>query len=323
MFLICRAWFDTLAGQLRTRSLTAHLSAATICALSFVAKSQAQAPPLVHMVRRHETLASIAKTYYGNAQLEKALVAENSLEAKGGTQIATGTHLIVPAVRFHRVKAGESWRSLAVRFYGQSRRTFVLVEANGGSKAQPDVGAEIVVPYPLRHVSDAGETYTHIAKEYLGDEALASAIKRFNGITRNRTRRGQLVLVPHAALTLSEEGRSIYEKAHTTTYSGGAVQKFQSHAQNQIKRIKGWLARGEYVRSLALASELAANDGLTLKQRTTTLHQRATCYVALGEVESAERDLRQLLKLQPKRDFSPRASSPKLLKVWRRVKATR
>jgi LysM repeat protein len=166
----------------------------------------------VHVVRPGETLASVAQRYYGDTRKESVLVADNGLTAQGGAAIVVGMRLGIPHVSYHRVRDGETWSELATMFYGDPRRAFVLVEANGGSAGEPpDVGAELLVPYPVRHVAAQNETITRVASQYYGGKDHVRRLRRFNNVRGNRLSRGQVVLVPLTDLELSEEGRASIE----------------------------------------------------------------------------------------------------------------
>ncbi|MBK8591222.1 MAG: LysM peptidoglycan-binding domain-containing protein [Sandaracinaceae bacterium] len=99
------------------------------------------------MVRPGDTLASIAQRYYGDPRRESVLVTENGLTTQGGSAIVVGMRLHIPWVRYHTVAAGETWQQIADRYYGDARRSFVIIESNrNATDAQPAEGAELLIP---------------------------------------------------------------------------------------------------------------------------------------------------------------------------------
>src|SRR6516162_11324328 len=71
-----------------------------------------------HVVEPGETLAQIAQRVYGDAKLETVLVGANALDSQGGTIIARGMRLEVPAPGHHTVVQGETWADLALLWLG-------------------------------------------------------------------------------------------------------------------------------------------------------------------------------------------------------------
>ena len=196
-----------------------HACAALLCALmlTFTSPAAAEFPAFVHVVREGETLASIAQRYYGDPRRESVLVAENGLEAQGGVSIVVGLRLLVPAVAYHRVLPGETWASIAERYFGSAARAFAIQEANESVEgAQPAEGAELLIPYPLRHVADQRATVQRVAQSYGESADAVRTIRRFNDLRSTRLTRGQVILVPVRDLLMSEEGLRVVQAAMPT-----------------------------------------------------------------------------------------------------------
>src|SRR5580704_7025593 len=73
-----------------------------------------------HIVKPGETLAQVAERIYGDAKRETVLVGANALDSQGGTIIAAGMRLEVPAPGHHTVMQGETWAELALSWLGTS-----------------------------------------------------------------------------------------------------------------------------------------------------------------------------------------------------------
>ncbi len=275
-------------------------------------------PALVHVVRPGEKLASIAQRYYGDPRREQVLVAENGLEARGGSPVAVGMRLVVPHVRYHVVRRGESWRSLAERFYGRADRAFLLARANEASARQnPDEGAEILVPYPLRHVADQGETLTSVARLYYGDRREAKLLRRFNGLRGRRLQRGQVVLVPLADLALSEEGRRLAARHLGAPPSAGAIRARQARVAERLPALRAHVVQGRYAEALALGYRLLGSEACTSSQEVTIHRWLAEALLALDRPELARAAFREALRRQPGLELDAMRTSPRVLAVFR------
>ncbi len=121
----------------------------------------------VHVVRRGETLASIAMSAYGRSDLEHVLVGANALDTQGGSMIAAGLRLEVPTLQYQRAALGDTWSALADRWLGASDHATILAESNGTHPwLPPEPGSVFVIPYVLRHFAAADETVFDLASRY-------------------------------------------------------------------------------------------------------------------------------------------------------------
>src|SRR5579859_4857561 len=126
----------------------------------------------MHIVKPGEALAQVAERVYGDAKLERVLVGANALDTQGGTVIAPGMRLEVPAPGHHTVMQGETWAELALAWLGTSdiARTELVAHANKGVPWVPPVeGQEIEIPAVLTYIAGDGETVNSIAQRFWGN----------------------------------------------------------------------------------------------------------------------------------------------------------
>ena len=288
------------------------------------ARTRADDPAYVHVVRGGETLASIAQRHYGNPRRESVLVAENGLDTQGGASIVVGLRLVVPTVGYHRVRAGETWAEIAQEHYGDVARSYALQEANPTVEAaQPPEGAELLVPYPLRHVAAQSDTLERISELYYGTADRARDLRRFNDLTADRLQRGQVILVPLPDLLLSEEGRARVASATGTPLAGGEVRALQARIETQLPGLLEHLRRGRYTETVALGNRLLGRDELTGNQIVTIERALAVAYVALARDDLATRAFAEALTRQPDLELDSRRTSPTVLRAFERARAQR
>ena len=281
---------------------------------------QAQESSFVHIVRPGETLASIAQTYYGNPKRENVLVAENGLTDQGGSAIVEGMRLVLPTVRYYRVKAGDTWRALAERYYGDPQRAAVLMKANDAKPGNaPDEGAELLIPYPVRHVLKQSETLLSVAEQYYPSRDDQRLFRSFN-LGKGRLVRGHIVLVPLFDLVLSDEGRARLEAATGARVETGETRGAQSQIDQKLPLLREAVQEGRFVEAVTLGNQLLGSGQLTGYQEISIQRELATAYLALSREDLAVQAFSEALKKQPDLELDSVRTSPRVLKCLEMAK---
>ena len=284
------------------------------------ARTAAQDSTFVHIVRPGETLASIAQTYYGNPKRENVLVAENGLTDQGGSAIVEGMRLVLPTVHYYRVKAGDTWRALAERYYGDPARAAVLIKANQAKPGNaPDEGAELLIPYPVRHVLKQAESLLSVAEQYYPNREDQRLFRSFN-LGKGRLVRGHILLVPLFDLVLSDEGRARLEAATGARVEIGEIRSAQAQIDHQLPLLRASVQEGRFVEAVMLGNQLLGSGQLTGYQEISIQRELATAYLALSREDLAVQAFSEALKKQPDLELDSVRTSPRVLKCLENAK---
>jgi LysM repeat protein len=285
------------------------------CLLGLVPPVRADGPTFVHVVQTGETLASIAQTYYGDPKREQVLAAENGLVDPAPTELGIGMQIVIPTVRFHTASDVDTYRDLALRYYGDPERAAVILRANDKkSGLAPDLGAELLIPYPVRHIVKQGESLAMIAEQYYQSRDDHRLFRAFNP-GKPRATRGHVVLVPIADLKLSVEGHRRVEQALGTRVETGEARTAQQRIEHRIPELREHLQAGHYLEAVALGNELLGSASLTGFQQISVQRELSTAYVALGREDLAIACFRSVLEKQPDLELDTVRTSPRVLKA--------
>jgi hypothetical protein len=276
---------------------------------------------LVHIVRPSETLASISELYYGDPKRENALANENGLDGDGSSSIVVGMRLTIPLVRYHKVKAGETWAELAERYYGDVRRAFALLDANSSfTGKQPDVGAELLIPHPLR-VTGGHDPVKQAAKDFFdGSQKAVQSIRRFNGLKAGRVSRSTILLVPVSNLTLSAQGKKLAQQQGMACAVEGEAREKQLQVNEELPRLREHVQRGRYVEAVSLANRLLGTGQLTGNQVVSIERELGTALIALDREDLATEAFKVMLEKQPDVELGLGDTSPRVLHVLEAAK---
>lgn len=175
----------------------------SILAMGLASWSSDAAGEKTHTVRGGESASSIARQYYGSAELGDFLLRYNE---RAGTVIRAGEDLRIPYCEVHRVAKGDSWSTLAMRYLGRAQVHPALAALNGATKGGVlRAGESIVIPVVLSHRLERGDTLASIAERYYGGADLDDLLQAFNEIEDpRRLSIGETVKVPLVSIRLRE-----------------------------------------------------------------------------------------------------------------------
>lgn len=277
------------------------------------------ASAFVHIVQTGDTLASIAERYYGKIQYERILVAANLLDLEGGSSIARGMRLEVPALGHRRVQRSDTWDVLALTLLGAKERSDTLALANGSMPwLIPEEGAEILVPYNLRVVVRPGDTLVGIALKFMGDMNRAWVLDRYNKLKgRGGLDPGTVLLVPLTDLPLTEAGKAAatLDSEKVCSEAAGAVLKTQRRIAQEIPLLIADVRAGRYVDAVTRGSRFIASGALTEAQLAVVHRQLLEAYVALEAAGLARSACEEWKKRDSAVRLNPASHSPKILRA--------
>jgi hypothetical protein len=273
-----------------------------------------RAEAFTHIVQPGESLAQIAARVYGDPKYETVLVGANALDVQGGSAIASGMRLEIPAPGHVKVTR-ETWSDLALTWLGDLRRADVLARANDAvSWVPPEVGRVVRVPAVVTHIAAEGDTMDRLARRYLADANKAWEIDAYNFRKPNTLRRGDVVLVPLADLTLTAAGRAEAERAEGARAEGDTgTHDAQRRADAELAKLLAHVSRGRYVDAVALGNRLLGGGQLIKAQVAAISRALLEAYVAL-EAPGAATAACEAWKSAAGADahLDARTSSPKL-----------
>lgn len=271
-----------------------------------------------HVVKKGETLASIAEHTYGRVQMEQILVAANGLDAGGGIPIVAGMRLEVPAVGHHRVTAGETWAGLAEELLGDARRGDVLAMANGSMPwLPPSDGQELIVPFNLRYVAGANDSLLTIAYRFLGERDKAWMLDGYNRKKGEPVRGGDVVLVPLTELSLTAEGKAEAASAGALVRAEGAgkAREAQHKAEAELPLLAGEVRAGRWVDAVTRGSRMLGYGDLSRPEVAQIQRALTEAYAALDAEGLAETACAAWREADPSAVLDPIELSPKILRA--------
>jgi LysM repeat protein len=255
-------------------------------AIAIAALSSARdASAFAHIVKPNEVLAQIAERLYGDSKYEAVLVGANALDVQGGSVIASGMRLEIPAPGHHTVGPGETWAELASFWLGTSdiARTDLLARTNKTVPWVPAVeGKEIEIPAVVTYIAGDGETVNSIAKRFWGNANRGWELNTYNLRDGVSVRRGEVVLVPMPGLRLTEAGKAEARvAAQRDGASVGMAFEQQRRADAELPQLLAEVRYGRYAEAVARGNRIVGGGALTHPQLATVYRALLEAYVAL------------------------------------------
>lgn len=310
---IPRSLSCALSQTLSGRALRRSLSFAALILLSAV-----PALGFPHVVKPGETLASLAERFYGRIQMERVLSTANSLDKTTAHGLTPGMILEIPAVTYHKVHEGQTWKSLARELLGDEKRYILLAQVNDNKPwIEPELGQLIVVPYNLAWIATGEESLPTLAYRFLGSTKHAYQIVQYNNLGEGELKRGQVLLLPLSELPLTEEGKATAELAahQITKQSHGDLFREQQESKEEARQLGEDIRSGRYVSAVARGNQLLEGGKLSQEGRAQVHRYLLEAYVALDARGLARTACEAWRSLTPQSKLDPLTTSPKILRV--------
>jgi LysM repeat protein len=280
------------------------------------ASTARDARAFTHIVRAGETLAQISERMYGDSKLESVLVGANALDVQGGSVIAPGVRLEIPAPGHHTVSQGETWAELALGWLGSNdlARTDLLARSNKGVPwVAPVEGREIEVPAVVTYIAGDGETVNSIAQRFWGSAYRGWELNTYNRRDGVAVRRGEVVLVPITGLKLTEAGKAeARAAAERDGASGGMAFEQQRRADAELPQLLAEVRYGRYAEAVARGNRLLGGGVLTHPQLAIVHRALLESYVALDARAAAAAACAAWKANEPRPLLDPTRVSPKV-----------
>jgi LysM repeat protein len=263
-----------------------------------------------HALRPGETLADVAKAFYGDQ--DKAILLLQYNRIPDPKKILPGTKIAIPKIIQYTVKKGDTLATIAHRFLGDQRRYQVLASINHLDSPQSlTIGSTIKIPFDISHIVKGGESLTTIANRYYGDPDKFHLIASYNFITDPRAIKPETeILIPIFNLGIGPKTTPIVQSPNTPLLS-----------EEQLGF--PWLEKGihlyftgEYREALESLME-ALKRGLNRDDdMCKTYRFLAYCHIALGERDLGKRAFEEALAIRPDLKLDPTYISPKIIGVF-------
>jgi len=265
-----------------------------------------------------DTLAALAKRLYGRMQNERIISTANSLDGSKTRGLTPGMILEIPALSYHQVQEGETWKSLASEHLGSDKRGILLAQVNGHKPwVQPELGQLIALPYNLSWIASGEESLATLAYRFLGSTKYAYRLVQYNDLGDRDLERGNVLLLPLSELPLTDEGRRAAENAaaQLSHQARGAHFEKQRASHAETVKLSEDIRGGRYISAVARGTELLSAGRLSRPGSAKVHRALLEAYVALDARGLARASCDSLLSLAPETRFDALTNSPKILRL--------
>ncbi len=151
-----------------------------------------------YQVQSGDTLWELAERFYGDGRLHPVIAVINHLA--NPDLVVVGQELEIPYVTFrYQVKAGDTKKKLALKFYNDITMSEVYEIPNGAAQRDLIVGEWLLIPDLANvghHTVVAGETLEVLAERWYGDSGLWPIISIANHLPGGDPAPGTVLIQP-------------------------------------------------------------------------------------------------------------------------------
>lgn len=285
-------------------------------ALIALATTTSRAQPAVwhvHAVHRGDSLGSIARSYYGSTRYVTLLRVYNNLSFTMNETLPQGLWVVLPSAWVHTAAPSDSWNSLALLYYRDAGRAFVLQEANPQvARAGPTPGDRVLIPLPQPlEIDEKRVSIADIAESYLDDRSQRSALLQFNGLRRSVLKRGATLLVPRTDAVLRRSQDRRLEQGVLSEYRRRRRQLQRQSLRARLQELSSATKSGLFLRVVALGHELLGSELLSPAEQASVLLELGHAYLAFDRTAESLRMVRRAFRAQATARIASHLDSPK------------
>jgi hypothetical protein len=279
--------------------------------IAVAAPLTASAQRVVHRVRFGETLASIAKHYYGKRSYAPLIQLANELTDE--KKISAGERIRIPTSWIHTVRRTTTIQRLARQLLGDKRRWPALSLVNKvGRRKRLRAGARVIIPYRMRVTAAAGETFEDLSQRYFGEKKFAKLIATYNFTNADRPTPSSEIEIPLGHLRILP----LRLEDLTNERLLGVAEKPTAEHRAALQEANAMLRRGEYLNVPLRLVRLLSRDQSSDRQTAEVFKLLAIAYVAVNRRDLAVNAFEEALLRLPTLSLDPIKTSPKVMRAF-------
>jgi len=296
-------------GPYRPRILWVTKIALLTLIPAFLSSHFQDSKPLIHRLKKRETLAILAQQYYGDYQ--KYIYLETRNRVIDPKRIRPGRDIAIPLITYHQIEIGDSLSKLARKYLNDARKAKFIAQFNAINVSSPlQVGDRIKIPFELQHRVKPGQTLAFISKLYYGNTVSYQLLMSYNSITDVQSLKvGDVVKVP---ITTSKTVRRGWIRRTLDAFRRTAKEKYPRGLEEGIELYN----KEEYPGSIAKFESCLGVRGLRVGDLVQIRKYLAFAHARMGEKEVAAEHFLALLELQPDFRLDQAEATPETLDVF-------
>ncbi len=265
--------------------------------------------PLIHRLKKRETLAALAQQYYGDYQ--KSIYLRTRNRVIDPKRLRPGKDIVIPLITYHQIEIGDSLSKLAGKYLKDAQKAKFIAQFNATGEYSPlKVGDRIRIPFELQHKVKPGQTLASISKLYYGNTISYQLLMNYNSITDVQSLKvGDVLKVP---ITTSKTTRRGWIQRALDTLRRSPEEKYPRELEEGVE----FYHQGEYPGSIIKLRASLRARGLRVEDLVPIRKYLAFAYAQMGEQEAAAQQFLALLELQPDFRLVEAEVSPEILEVF-------
>jgi len=267
-----------------------------------------------HSVKSGESLAAIAKNFYGDPDLFEIVALYNGINDP--TVLSVGSRIRLPYSDTVVIKRGQSLSLISSKYLSDPLLYPVLAEVNGlRDPTSVPAGTRIRIPVMISYRLQKGESISTVAERFYGDPRLYSRIVLSSGIRdAGRVKIGTRLKVPILLVKRGQSPRPEVAKP--------SKKKVPARSLNHAEKLAG-AERAYRVGDYEKARELLkiALPGLKGPEKARALRIEADISYAYGNTEGTLTALAASYRFDPEFTPQPAMYNPEMIKLYKKAKA--